>query len=407
MKPENPYFSPKLETLKLELEAGNSSALDLFWQELGQQGTPIIESIEDDETHSLVTFVWRSSDEDQEVGVVSTLSEEEDKPDVMARLPGTDLWHKSYRAHNEMRESYQFAVAGENVIDPFNPHQHVFPGDEEIGFSGWVSSVVEMPKAPPQPWSTARPDVPHGHVDLHRINSEILDKEYRVWVYTPPDYVTGGEPYGYLLIFDGWFYVEVVPTPTILDNLLADGLTPPLVAIMVGAFDETRQRDMGCYPPFVDFLTEELLPWARQTYHLSENPAQNAVSGSSRGGLMAAFTGLEHPEIFGNVLALSSVFGIRLDDEREEGWLIRQFVTTPRLPLNFYLEAGSLETEMDPEDYTSILVDNWYMRDVLQAKGYPVHYSEFYGGHNPMNWQGTMANAILALLGNEESKFNE
>jgi enterochelin esterase-like enzyme len=34
----------------------------------------------------------------------------------------------------------------------------------------------------------------------------------------------------------------------------------------------------------------------------------------------------------------------------------------------------------------------------LQAKGYSVHYAEYYGGHNPMNWQGTLANAIRALL---------
>jgi enterochelin esterase-like enzyme len=39
------------------------------------------------------------------------------------------------------------------------------------------------------------------------------------------------------------------------------------------------------------------------------------------------------------------------------------------------------------------------MRDVLRAKGYTVFYSEFSGGHNPMNWQGTLADALLVLLG--------
>ena len=69
------------------------------------------------------------------------------------------------------------------------------------------------------------------------------------------------------------------------------------------------------------------------------------------------------------------------------------------MPLSFYLDVGLLETEMDPGDLTCMLARNRHMRDVLQAKGYPVHYSEFYGGHNPMNWQGTLANALQALLG--------
>ncbi|HSG18146.1 MAG TPA: alpha/beta hydrolase-fold protein [Anaerolineae bacterium] len=399
MTPEHAFSSPKLEALRQELVAGNRSALDTFWQELGQQETPIIESLAGDETHSLATFIWRGSDEDQEVAVVSTLSEG-DEPDAMTHIPGTDLWYKTYKVHEELRESYQFAVAGENIADPLNPHKHVFPGDEEIGFTGWVSSVIEMPKAPSQPWSSERPNVRHGQVTPHRINSEILDNEYRVWIYTPPDYKADGEPYGFLLILDGWFYLELVPAPTILDNLLADSLTPPLVAIMVGdVFGETRGRDLSCYPPFADFLTGELLPWAKRNYNLSDNPAQNTVAGISLGGLMAAYMGLRHSDVFGNVISQSGAFWYKPEGEHEEEWLARQYALTPKLPLRFYLDVGLLETDMDPGDLTCMLSRNRHMRDVLQAKGYPVYYSEFYGGHNPMNWKGTFANGILALLG--------
>jgi enterochelin esterase family protein len=233
------------------------------------------------------------------------------------------------------------------------------------------------------------------------VQSDILDNEYRVWVYTPPDYGTDAAPYGFLLALDGWFYVNLIPTSTILDNLRAEGRLPPLVAIMVGdVFGKTRQRDLACYAPFVDFLTRELLPWARQTYHITNDPARSILVGASLGGLMAAFIGLYHSDIFGNVLAQSAFFGWKPKHEREDEWIARQYIASPKLPLRFYIEAGLLETQIQTLEpgWNNFLVGARYMRDVLRAKGYAVHHSEFSGGHNPMNWRGTLANGLLALV---------
>jgi enterochelin esterase-like enzyme len=400
MDPEAPLTSPRLETLRLAVEAGNTTAIDAFWQELSQQGAPLIEPIAGDDRHSLVTFVWRAEHEHESVAVVNALPGR-DSTEPMTRLSGTDLWWKTYRVPNDTRESYQFSIAGRNVTDPLNSRIHVFPDDPEIGFRGWVSSVFALPAAPPQPWSAPRPGAPKGQVTPHRVRSDILDDDYRVWVYTPPDYGADGAPRGFLLVLDGWFYVNLIPTPTILDNLRADGRLPPLVAIMVGSvFAKTRQRDLACYLPFVDFLTRELLPWARQNYRLTEDPAQTTIVGASLGGLMAAFVGLHHSDVFGNVLAQSAFFGWKPRGEEEDEWIARQYIARPRLPLRFYMEAGLLETQIRTIEpgWNNFLIGARYMRDVLRAKGYEVHYSEFSGGHNPMNWQGTLANGLLALL---------
>ncbi len=405
MPTEETVHSPRMDTLQRELNASNDTALNEFWTEMTERKAPLIEAIENDDHHSLVTFLWRSGEDSENVEVVSNLSGR-NASEPMDHLPGADLLYKTYRVHNQTRDSYQFAIAGDNVTDPLNPLQHVFPDDEETGFTGWVSSVLEMPAAPPHPWSTARHGVPQGHVMLHRIRSEALDHEYRVWVYTPPGYTTERAPYGYLLAFDGWFYVNLIPTPTILDNLLADGLLPALVAIMVGDFGETRMRDLACYPPFADFLTKQLLPWAQQNYHLADDPEQSAVVGGSRGGLMAAYMGLIHSEIFGNVISQSGAVGWMPEDDHEADWLARQYAVYPKLPLQFYLDAGTFETEIGIAGrgiVSNLLTDNRHMRTVLQAKGYSVHYSEFHGGHNPMNWQGTLANALQALLGKSTS----
>ena len=159
----SPILSPRMEALQQQLAAGNKAALEAFWQQIGQEGTPIVEPLDDDAAHSLVTFIWRNSGEEDGAAIVSVMSEE-DGPDALALLPGSDLWFKSYRVPNEMRESYQFAVGGENVTDPLNPQQHVFPDDADIGFTGWTSSVLEMPQAAPQPWGAVRPGVPAGQV---------------------------------------------------------------------------------------------------------------------------------------------------------------------------------------------------------------------------------------------------
>ena len=39
------------------------------------------------------------------------------------------------------------------------------------------------------------------------------------------------------------------------------------------------------------------------------------------------------------------------------------------------------------------------MRDILQAKGYTVHYEEYNGRYDHICWQGTLSDGLVALLG--------
>lgn len=394
--------SPRLAALQQALVQDDAAALEVFWRELAQQGAPLIEPIADDSANLLVTFVWRGSEESEGVALVSNLNGQLGASEPLARLPGADVWFKTYRLPNDTRESYQFAMGEENRTDPLNSREFVFPGDPEIPFTGWVSSMFELPAAPPQPWITAQPSVPRGQVMLHRFASDALDQEYRVWVYTPPGYTTDGPPYGWLLMFDGWFYLDLAPAPTILDNLLAAGRLPPLVAILVGhPWDKHRRRDLACHPPFEQFLVDEIIPWARRTYHLIGNPGQTAVVGASLGGLMAAYMGLRHADVFGNVLAQSGHFGWKPSEDEEDCWLVRQVMASARLPLRFYVEAGRFETAIPSPlpGLKDFLASARRMRGALTAQGYDVHYSEFSGGHNPVCYRGSLADGLMALLG--------
>jgi enterochelin esterase-like enzyme len=80
------------------------------------------------------------------------------------------------------------------------------------------------------------------------------------------------------------------------------------------------------------------------------------------------------------------------DDDKKGEWLTSQFDSSPRLPLRFYLEVGLMES------YSMQIEDNRHMQTVLAAKGYPLHYSEYDGGHSFLNWSGGMADGLQFLL---------
>jgi len=422
-----PPVSPRVAALRQDLEAGDAAALVRFWAEVEAAAAPLVEPVSDDDRHVLVTFLWRGGEDLRNVVLVGgPAGFGAWARNQLSRVPGTDLWFRTYRVRRDTRTVYRLlpndALLNRDEVeddkaweertatfqpDPLNPRRYVFPRNEKDPDSkDLVVSLLELPGAPPQPWVARRPGVPAGTVQAHRLRSEILGNERDVWVYVPPGYGSTDEPHGLALIFDGNAYTRLVPTPTILDNLLADGRIPPLVAVLPSNPDqETRTRELPAHPPFAEFLAAELIPWARANYHLTTDPSKAVVAGSSFGGLAATYAGLTHPELFGNVLSQSGSFWWQPDwqdaeTEAEFCWHARQFATRPRLPLRFYLEVGLLETGRPPrDDHPGQIIANRHLRDVLEAKGYPVQYAEFCGGHDYLCWQGSLADGLIALLG--------
>ena len=406
--------SPHITLLQQALEAGNTAALAVFWQGIIEQGAPLIEAIEGDDRHYLATFLWRAQEETHNVvlwGGPAGLDEPENHQ--LTRLLDTDLWYKTYQLQADLRGVYTFSVndsltlsddsdnAGRQFLpDPLNPRQFVFPRDEEIPDTKEAAfSILELPDASVQSWIVPPSKGKKGRVDAHHLYSQILDNERRVWVYTPADYTTSGEHYGLLLLFDGWSYLNLIPTPTILDNLIEARKISPLIAILLDSPDqEARNRELACYQPFVDFITQELMPWIREHYHVTNQPAQTIVGGSSYGGLAAAFAGLRAPEIFGNVLSQSGSFWWDKEPEEDiqQEWIIQQFIASPRLPLRFSLEVGLKENWQ----WIDMVGCNRHFRDILTLKGYEVDYAEFNGYHHSVSHRGSLADRLLSLAGN-------
>jgi enterochelin esterase family protein len=423
--------SRRIQALRASVERGQQESVNAFWEEVKKAGAPLVEPIAGDRENMAVTFVWKGTPYTHNV-LVLWLPYVGVAPDefLMTRLAETDVWYKTIKVDRKMRLAYTLApnaarlhplslgfdadaitmTAAAARPDPLNPRRYRLDPESADGPEYRGNSVLEMPGAPLQPWVARRPGVPAGRVERHRFKSAGLDNEREIAVYLPPQYSPHADPYPLLVLFDEDAYLSLVPTPVILDNLISEGRIPALAALLVGNAPGARDRELVCSPEFTRALVTELLPWAHGQYNFTSDPRLTVVAGSSAGGLAAACSGLWHPEVFGNVLAQSGAFhrtppsgGNAADSSSEPNWVARQFISSPRKPLRFYLDAGSAEFNATG-GADSILFCTRTLRDVLRAKGYEVHFQEFAGGHDYLGWRGTLADGLIALLGDAAPK---
>ncbi|HJZ79949.1 MAG TPA: alpha/beta hydrolase-fold protein, partial [Pyrinomonadaceae bacterium] len=342
--------SPRLADLKKDLEAGKPGAVAEFWKEIETRGAPLIESIKEDTGHLLVTFLW--CDQKNTQVIVNNDFSKSVYQMTLVRLLNTDVWYKTFRMRDDARFFYQFSVddpafpfvTGETTRyptkfqpDPLNPRRYdrLKPN---------IFSVVELPKAPSLELTVRQPDLPKGVVGQVQpdFKSTILGRERRIFIYRPPGFTKEGPAYPLIVV--AATYVSTIPLPIVLDNLLAKGLLPPVVVI----FDQpvgTQQSDSDCSLKYGDFLAKELVPAMRERLHATTDPRQTIVGGASMGGLAAACVASQHPEVFGNVLSQSGSYWWSPDNDLEDQWLTRQIAQRPRVPVDFYLSIGLLESE--------------------------------------------------------------
>jgi enterochelin esterase-like enzyme len=397
-------LSPRLQQLHSALQDGDTAVLDSFWQAIALDGAPLVEPIADDPTHRLVTFLWQSDLAHEYVHVMGGPPGADFHTSQMTRLLTTNLWYKSLRVVSDAwfsywlcpdvtYELYSEALARCDVphaqIDPLNPY--TYPPTAPY------CAVVRLPDAPPIP----KVGPPKGRVTAHQFHSELLGNERTVWVYTPPDYNIAGAPYDLLLHLDGEWFTERVPLPTILDDLITADQLHPLIGLFVANVPGQRNKELGWSSDFTAFLRQELLPWLRELYHVTLDPARSVIGGCSRGGLAAAYTGLNASDLFGNVLSQSGAFWYGPPNASECGWIMSAFAQAESLPLRFYLNVGCYETVPFPipPNAPTMLLANRHMRDVLVAKGNPVTYREYPGGHDFFWWHHLMSEGLVALLG--------
>src|SRR5262245_56111335 len=100
--------SPLLSELQRKVRAGDAAALPAFWTAMAARGGPLVEPLADTPHYALITFVYRSAGAKSVVLVRP--SGDERAPDALERLPGTDVWARSYVLRDDARLGYGFGV---------------------------------------------------------------------------------------------------------------------------------------------------------------------------------------------------------------------------------------------------------------------------------------------------------
>ncbi|GHB81838.1 alpha/beta hydrolase [Persicitalea jodogahamensis] len=147
------------------------------------------------------------------------------------------------------------------------------------------------------------------------------------------------------------------------------------------------------------FVMDELIPYLKTNFSLSENRSDWTITGFSLSGLMALDIAWHHAEIFSRVGVFSGSFWWRqraLDDDYDESDRIMHNIirfTPGQPPLRFWFQTGTHDEESDRDNDGIIdsIDDTLDLIAELERKGYlwgrDVVYEEVEAGeHHPNTW---------------------
>jgi enterochelin esterase-like enzyme len=300
-----------------------------------------------------------------------------------------------------------WGVTTEPLAPDFYGYAFVADGVHLIDPSNWLmkpnllntTSQVHVPGVG-LPWEVD--DVPHGEVHHHFYKSGVVGDQRDFYVYTPPGYdPRGKQTYPVLYLLHGFSddasgWTAVGRAHVILDNLIAQGKTKPMIVVMplgygapeilrggFGAFRNTDLRDRN-FAKFSEALLREVLPRVEADYLVKKDRTSRAIAGLSMGGSESLLTGLNNLDKFAWVGAFSSG-GIPEEFDKDFPGLDAK--------ANDQLKVLWIACGVDDR----LIELNRKVRTWLEAKGIRKTDIETPGAHTWMVWRRNLA-AFTGLL---------
>lgn len=223
----------------------------------------------------------------------------------------------------------------------------------------------------------------NGTIVRYEIPSRFLEGTRICYVYEPTSF-----PSTTLYIQDGEAFYQKLALHQVADALLERKEIKPVRLVFIDPQD--RVAEYWFNQQYEKFLLEEVIPFID---HKHGSTDERCLWGASLGGMVSAWLGWKHADIFSLVVSQSGCF--TADPQggnyyHDAEWLTAQFSQTERLPVRFYLETGQIEW---------LLAPNRRFAAMLVEKGYRHQYQERPSGHNWATWEQGLASALCYLFG--------
>ncbi len=244
-------------------------------------------------------------------------------------------------------------------------------------------------------------DVPHGVLSKVWYPSPTLDKERRMYVYTPPGYAESNKDYPVFYLLHGAGGDEDAWTtlgrePYILDNLIAAGKAEPMIVVMTNgnawssaapgeepASDSNEQPDFSqmVRGGFEKSLINDVIPFIEKNYRALKDKDHRAIAGLSMGGMHTQNITNSNPGKFTYIGIMS--MGIMNDPRWNNGYNEeehkQQIAALKDSGVKLYwIGVGK-------EDFLFEGVTN--LRKFYDDNGFDYIYRESTGGHTWTNWR--------------------
>lgn len=143
--------------------------------------------------------------------------------------------------------------------------------------------------------------------------SKILNQDRELSIYLPPSYHSSpNQKYPVLYILDGDYNFQYVAGLLELEGGISERIPEMILVAISGKGGETYKRnckpniegseDKGNADEVADFIEKELIPYVNSKYNTNDF---KILSGHSLGGLFVINTALNHPQLFGQYIAIS------------------------------------------------------------------------------------------------------
>jgi iron(III)-enterobactin esterase len=139
-------------------------------------------------------------------------------------------------------------------------------------------------------------------VSEHKFYSEILKNRRKIWIQKSNSYDSPT-----LIIFlDGELYLKMGAEEIVAKYQSSNR---SIIACFVSSIDrQTRFKENACYYPFVQCLSNELIPWLSKETEYTFDPEKSIICGLSLTGLTSAFAGMFLQTHFKKIICQSGAF---------------------------------------------------------------------------------------------------